>query len=90
MTYYDNPFSYILDFLENAQDYIELLLITYICITIIAIMLIWTFIRSAVKSGTKEAIMECYDKIQRIEAESEEVHYVYTTIEEDIEEDLKN
>uniref|UniRef100_UPI004055B818 hypothetical protein n=1 Tax=Acetatifactor sp. TaxID=1872090 RepID=UPI004055B818 len=47
---------------------IETSVVLFLFIITLFIVFLWLLIKSAVKSGTKEAIMECYKQILEIES----------------------
>ncbi len=61
-----------------------------ILIFVLLILILWLFIKSAVKHGTKEAIMECYRNISMIEKDPVKKANFTKTPEEELQEELNN
>lgn len=60
------------EFLNILFSTVAIAFLLKLVIFIIALLLIWFFIRSAVESGTRRAIMQCYLDINDIEDEVNE------------------
>lgn len=75
---------------QNSINTIGISFCIYILLMILGLILLWLFIKSAVKHGTKDAIMECYQEISKIEADEDKKAQITKSIEEETKEELEN
>ena len=75
---------------ELITAIIETSILLFFLIVILVLALVWLFIKSAVKRGTKEAIMESYKQILQIEADPNKKEQYSKTIEELKKEEFQN